>query len=124
MGWVATSGHPFHLSAADLKGASARTETSWDDFMTVGKVIAKVRSSDGDSLRLRVYWNSVTRGKTSSANRGGGPSIHGNHGRSAQNPLTLAKAAMAKAVQVKTEHHDYNVGFFPDTVVKGAPKAP
>ncbi|MBM4097356.1 MAG: hypothetical protein FJ261_11340 [Planctomycetes bacterium] len=110
--------------AADIKEASQGTGTSWGEYMTVGKLLAEVRSADGDSIRMRVYWNTVTQGKTGAANRGGRPSLHGNHGRTAQSPLALAKAAMAKSksVQVKTEHHDYDVGFFPDTVVRGAPK--
>lgn len=126
LAWTAAMGQPSEAFAADLKTPGIGTGTSWGDYMTVGKVIAEVRSADGDSLKMRVYWNSVTQGKTSTGSRARRPSLNGNHGRSAQNPLTIAKAAIAqaKSVKVKTEHHDYDVGFFPDTLVKGAPKAP
>lgn len=125
LGFMVANDKPVEAFAADTKDANPGAGTAWGDFMTVGKVIAEVRSSDGDSLRMRVYWNTIAQGKTGSTNRGRRPTLHGNHGRTAHNPLMMAKAAMtqAKQVQVKTEHHDYDVGFFPDTMVKGAPKA-
>ena len=117
-------GQPGEAFGADPK--TPGTGTSWGDYLTVGKVIAEVRSSDGDSLKMRVYWNTVTQGKTGTSSRGRRPSLGGHHGHTAQNPLTIARAAAsaAKSVKVKTEHHDYDVGFFPDTMVKGAPMAP
>lgn len=126
LAWTGAMSQPGEAFAADPKTPATGTGTSWGDYTTVGKVIAEVRSSDGDSLKMRVYWNSVTQGKTNTGSRGRRPSLNGNHGRTAQNPLTIAKAAIAqaKSVKLKTEHHDYDVGFFPDTLVKGAPKAP
>jgi len=126
LAWAGAMGQPGESFAADPKLPGSATGTTWGDYMTVGKVIAEVRSTDGDSLKMRVYWNSVSQAKTGTSSRGRRPSLGGNHGHTAQNPMTIARAAMAasKAVKVKTEHHDYDVGFFPDTLVKGAPKAP
>ena len=89
--WTGAMGQPGEAFGADPK--TPGMGTSWGDYMTAGKVIAEVRSSDGDSLKMRVYWNTVTQGKTGTSSRGRRPSLGGHHGHTAQTPLTIARAA-------------------------------
>ena len=49
--WTGAMGQPGEAFGADPKTPG----TSWGDYVSVGKVIAEVRSSDGDSLKMRVY---------------------------------------------------------------------
>ena len=73
---------------------------------------------DGDSIKLRVYWDQAKKGSTSNGNRNRRPSLSGGHGRSNYNPLQQAMR-QAKNVKIVHEHHDYDVGYFPDTGVHG-----
>jgi hypothetical protein len=84
-------------------------------YVAVTKVTGEVVKGNESSLTLRIYWQHATV-KNSSGGRGRGrrPSLHGNHGRSHYSPYMTRRPR----VQVKWEHHDYDLPYLPESLVR------
>lgn len=101
-------------------------KTEWSKFAPVSTITAEVRSVDGNSVKLRVYW--MARGNNNGTTTGNGnnnrnrrPSLYhsSRNGRGQHNPLAMAMHHHNGQSSVHQEHHDYDVGYFPDTRVTG-----
>ena len=84
-------------------------------YVSVTKVTGEVVKGNESSLTLRIYWQHVT-AKNSGGGRGRGrrPSLYGNHGRSHYSPYMTRRPR----VQVKWEHHDYDLPYLPESLVR------
>lgn len=82
------------------------TGYQWVTLMT-----AEVVKADDSKVTMRVFWQHVT---TTNGNKGARPSLHGNHGRSHHSPF----ATRRPNTQVKWEHHDYEVPFLAESLVR------
>jgi hypothetical protein len=136
-GVLATLAVGFALTGGSLRAADPVTtgeKTDWSKFVTVSTITAEVRSVDGDSVKLRVYWmahgsggNGNGNGNNNNNNRNNNnnnrrPSLyhHSRNGRQQYNPLQrMVQMARSQQQNVHQEHHDYDVGYFADTRVTG-----
>lgn len=84
-------------------------------YVAVTKVTGEVVKGNESSLTLRIYWQQVT-AKNGGGNRGRGrrPSLYGNQGRGYHSPYMTRRPN----VRVKTEHHDYDLPYLPESLVR------
>jgi len=84
-------------------------------YVAVTKVTGEVVKGSESSLTLRLYWAHVTV-KKSSGNRGRGrrPSLHSRGSRGMYSPYMIRRPS----VKVKWEHHDYDLPYLPESLVR------
>ena len=82
-------------------------------YTYVTKVIGEVVKSTDESLKLRIYWQTATVVKNTNT-RNQRPPLHVNHGRTHYNPY----ATRQPNVQIKWEHHDYDLPYLPESLVR------
>lgn len=112
------------VSAADTKSPSDTPKPpavdkakapDFSGYVAVTKVTGEVVKGNESSLTLRIYWQHVTVKKSSgSRGRGRRPSLYGNHGRSHSSPYMTRRPS----VKVKWEHHDYDLPYLPESLVR------
>ncbi len=78
----------------------------WVTMMT-GEVV----KADDSKVTVRVFWQQVV---ANGNNRGSRPSLHGNHGRSHHSPFATRRANS----QLKWEHHDYDLPYVAESLVR------
>lgn len=87
--------------------APALKAPDFSNYTTVGDVFGEVVKADVNSVTFRVTWD-----VTVSGGGRGRPRLSGNH-RNFHNPFT-----MRRSTQVKHEHHDYQLEFVPESLVR------
>ncbi len=78
----------------------------WVTMMT-GEVV----KADDSKVTVRVFWQQLV---ANGNNRGSRPSLHGNHGRSHHSPFATRRTN----TQLKWEHHDYDLPYVADSLVR------
>ena len=98
----------------DTKKPAAFERTKAPEFAGyawVSKFTAEVVKADESKVTMRVYWEHLV---TTGNNGGGRSSLHGNHGRNHHSPFMIRRPNM----QVKWEHHDYEVPYVAESLVR------
>jgi hypothetical protein len=83
-------------------------------YVFVTKVTGEVVTSTEQNLKVRIYWQTATVKNPTNNNRNQRPALTGNHGRQHHNPY----ATRQPQVQIKWEHHDYDIPYLPDSLVR------
>jgi hypothetical protein len=103
------------LCAADDTPSPAKTRTpapkatDWSHYAYVADVVGEIVKADNNKLTLRVTWF------TTQTQGNGRPNLSGNH-RNFHNPY--AAAMHRPRVTVKQQHHDYELEFVPESLVR------
>jgi hypothetical protein len=80
-------------------------------YMSVTKVLGEVVKADDSQVKLRIYWEELVQ-KKNNGSRGRRPSIGSSRGH--HNPF----ATRRPNVQIKWEHHDYDLPYVTDSLVR------
>lgn len=103
------SSGPPKPTAADRKGPD------FSGYATVTTVTGEVVRADDSKVTLRIFWqHAVQKSGGGNGGRGRRPSLHGNHGRGHHSPYAVRRPN----VQLKWEHHDYDLPFVPEGMVR------
>jgi hypothetical protein len=81
-------------------------------YTFVTKVTGEVVNSTEKNLKIRIYWQ--TANVVNPTNRNPRPSLYANHGRTHHNPY----ATRQPHLQLKWEHHDYDIPYLPESLVR------
>ncbi|MDB5312483.1 MAG: hypothetical protein JWO38_6685 [Gemmataceae bacterium] len=78
-------------------------------YVSVGTVMGEVMAANETSATLRIYWPVAAQPK----GRGGRPHLQ-NNSQTAMNPYSTRR----QNIKVKWEHHDYEIPFVPESLVR------
>ncbi len=85
----------------------------WSHYTMVGDVAAMVVKADEKSVTFRVTWNVTVQAKGKRSR--GKPRLNGNN-RNFNNPFSMRRNN--SRTQTKQEHHDYQLEFVPESLVR------
>lgn len=112
------------VSADDTKSSSQSPKPpvvdkakapDFSGYVSVTKVTGEVVKGNESSLTLRIHWVQVTvKNGGGSRGRGRRPSLYGSRGRSFSSPYMVRRPS----VKVKHEHHDYDLPYLPESLVR------
>ena len=91
------------------KKEPAPKPTDWSKYAYVSDVVGEIVKADSNKLVLRVTWS------TTQTSGGGRPNLSANH-RNFHNPY--AQMPRPPRVTVKQQHHDYELEFVPESLVR------